>query len=161
MMQPYIYVFDSATANEAADAVKSGQYESIIHFHSSKHQQGPMIQAGGPPDQQGNLSPQKVEPKLDRLSMVVRGDELPQPAQLPPTGQPHQQQQQPPPPPPPQHSLPPPNRQQQQDQSRLAPPPPPPPSGQQLDPITQMANMMPGGDDNFGHTVHHRPETFS
>lgn len=38
-MHPYcIYVFDSSTANEAAIAVKGGQYESIIQYHSIKHQ---------------------------------------------------------------------------------------------------------------------------
>lgn len=39
-MHPYcVYVFDSITANEAAVAVKKGQYDSIIQYHSSKHQQ--------------------------------------------------------------------------------------------------------------------------
>lgn len=39
-MHPYcIYVFDSNTANEAAMAVKEGTYETIIHYHSTKHSQ--------------------------------------------------------------------------------------------------------------------------
>lgn len=38
-MHPYcVYVFDSSTANEAALAVKEGHYQSIIDYHSTKHQ---------------------------------------------------------------------------------------------------------------------------
>lgn len=35
--KPRVYVFDTALANEAAEAVESGQFESILDFHRSRH----------------------------------------------------------------------------------------------------------------------------
>lgn len=49
-----VYVFDSSTANEAASAIEKGQVESIIQYHSNKHnhKQHPPPPMGGPQQQQ-------------------------------------------------------------------------------------------------------------
>lgn len=96
MYQPCTYIFDSQTANEAALAVRDGQCESIIHYHSTKHPQ----QQASPPQMQlaptqacdTNLSPQKMkqrESKLNRLGQLA------QLTTQPPPPPPQQQQPQP------------------------------------------------------------------
>ena len=77
MYQPCTYIFDSETANEAALAVRDGQCESIIHYHSSKHkqQQAPQIQLPSTQACDANLSPQKMkqrESKLNRLGQLAQ-----------------------------------------------------------------------------------------
>lgn len=59
-MHPYVYVFDSTTANEAALAVKEGHYVSIIDYHSVKHQHKqlpPPHVAAGPQQMMQNVQP--------------------------------------------------------------------------------------------------------
>lgn len=164
-MQPYyVYIFDSTTANEAAAAVREGHFDSILHYHASKHgpksapqprpQGAPPQMMAGPPipsyppqaqqqQQQQHLSPQKMrerESKLNRLGQLAQLTTQPQPNMAV-----SQQQQQPPPPPPP------PTQQQQ-------PQPPPPQQQQPLDPLSSMAAMTECPNmDNYGHTVHHHP----
>lgn len=110
-MHPHcIYVFDSSTANEAAIAVKEGQYNSIIQYHSNKHgPQPPHIQhphqphiqhphqphmmtrppsyATAPPPPHHHASPNHMQPQ----SQHPLGAGIPPPPMV---------QQQPPPPPP-------------------------------------------------------------
>lgn len=145
MMHPYIYVFDSYTANEAATAVKTGQCESIIQYHTNKHQQPPMMgdaAAAPPPPQQhapppGSMSPQKMQERasklnrLGQLALTIQPSQPPAPAITP--------QQQPPPP------------------ASTSAPPPPSQQSSQLDPIAQMTAMAEASIDNYGHTVHHHP----
>lgn len=56
MSHYYVYVFDSSTANEAASAIEKGQVESIIQYHSNKHnhKQHPSATMAGPQQQQIN-----------------------------------------------------------------------------------------------------------
>lgn len=170
-MHPHcIYVFDSLTANEAAIAVKEGQYDSIIQYHSNKHnvtphmmnrppsfppappmvpqQQPPpppMQQPPPPPMQQPypdpNLSPQKMKERESKLTRLGQLAQLTQPP-------PHQLQPQPPQlqSQPPQLQPQPPQSQAQQSQpppqSQQQQPPPPPTSQQQQPPPQQQQQQQ-------------------
>lgn len=84
-MHPYcIYVFDSSTANEAALAVKEGHYQSIIDYHSTKHQhkQPPPSVLPGP---QPHMHPQSLPPSQPQHMMGGP----PMPAGYPPNPQHH------------------------------------------------------------------------
>lgn len=143
MHRYYIYVFDSSTANEAANAVKEGHYNSIIQYHSNKHRpiQHP----------HENLSPQKMkerESKLNRLGQLAQlTTQPPAPSQPQTSAQPQQTPLQPPPTSSQQQQPPPPQQQQQQQQEH------------RLDPLSSMAAMASEcpSTDSYGHTIHHHP----
>lgn len=67
-----IYVFDSSTANEAAVAVKEGSVESIIEYHSNKHQN----KQHPPPPMPGNqpqIHPQTMLPQPGQQQPMMSG----------------------------------------------------------------------------------------